>query len=304
MFDELSRAWYGDRIELALRKKSEQEYEDLFNRIMQAIHSEDFLPVKAAGSEGDWKSDGYLAPDNHVFQSYAPSSGFEKRKLIGKIDSDLPGAVEKWGDKMGEWTFVHNDWEGLPSYAIGHLENYKHEYPHLMIHVMGPAVIKDKALSLPKHKLVDLFGVAPTMTDMRALSHKPVKTLLNAIKRKQLTPGSAIAPVAVDKLEYNKLSSDIEILLRAGRTKEKLVEELLLGWPDPQYGEDLAESFRDKYIGLKESGMSANDIFDELKVFAGGSSHSAEEQVSALAVLSYFFSRCDIFENVPIGISL
>lgn len=301
MLDDLTRAWYGDKIELALRKNSEQGYEDLFNKIMQATHGDKFLPVKAAGSDGDWKSDGYLTSDKHVFQSYAPSSGFKKAKLLKKIDDDLPGAVDNWKGKMEEWTFAHNSWEGLPPYAIDQIENYKNQYPKLMINLWGPEIVKDKALNLPREKLVDLFGPAPTMQDMHALTHTPIKTLLNAIKSSAVKPNNIIEPVAVDKLEYNQLSSDIEVLLRAGRSKENLVDELLSSWPDPQYGEDLAESFRAKYQELKLSNLLPNDIFDELKVYAGCNSNTSEEQVSALAVLSYFFSRCDIFENAPEG---
>ncbi|MCG7990590.1 MAG: hypothetical protein JAY98_03525 [Candidatus Thiodiazotropha lotti] len=299
--DDLSRAWYGDKIELALRRKSEQEYEDLFNQVMQAIHGEDFVPVKAAGSEGDWKSDGYLSSEQHVFQSYAPSSGFEKNKLLTKIGTDLPGAVEKWDKKISKWTFAHNGWEGLPPYAINQLEEYKTEYPGLLISVWGPEIIKSKALELPRNKLVDLFGPAPTMQDLKVLSHTPIRTLLNAIGRRDDSLKTPIAPVAVGKLEYNELSHDIEILLKAGRTKENLVKELIETWPDPMYGEDLAEAFRDKYKSLKNREMSPDDIFDGLKQFAGGNAHKAEDQVSALAVLSYFFSRCDIFENEPQG---
>jgi len=301
IMDDLTRAWYGDKIELSLRKNSEQGYEDLFNQIMQAIHGEKFVPVKAAGSEGDWKSDGYLSSDKHVFQSYAPSSGFEKPKLLNKIDSDLPGAVTKWNDKIQKWTFAHNSWEGLPPYAIDKLEYYKTLYPAVSISVWGPEVIKDKALSLPREKLIDLFGPAPTMDDLHSLTHAPIKTLLNAIKSRTVEPEVPIVPVSVDKLSYNQLSRDIEALLRAGRSKENLVEELLSGWPDPQYGEDLAESFREKYKVLNDDGLEPNDIFDELKAFSGGNSHNANEQISALAVLSYFFSRCDIFENAPEG---
>jgi hypothetical protein len=301
MLDNLARAWYGDKIELALRKSNEQAYEDLFIQIMQATYGEDFVPVKAAGSDGDWKSDGYLASDKHVFQSYAPSTGFRKAILLKKIDDDLPGAIGKWKDKMENWTFVHNSWEGLPPYAINQIEDYKSQYPKLLINLLGPEILKDNALRLPNEKLVDLFGPAPTMQDMHALSHAPIKTLLNAIKSHAATPATVITPVSVDKLEYNQLSGDIEILLRAGRTKEKLVDELLSTWPDPQYGEDLAESFRNRYAILKDAGLSANDIFDKLKAFSGGNSYNTEEQISALAVLSYFFSRCDVFENVPNG---
>jgi len=166
---------------------------------------------------------------------------------------------------------------------------------------MGPAKLKEIALDLPKSKLIGLFGIAPSVSDMKMLSHGAVKTLLNAMAKKSISTPAIILPVSVVKLEFNKLSTDIEILLRAGRAKEGLVEDLLKGWPDPEYGEDLAMSFREKYKSLSQEKFTPNDIFDELRIFAGGNSSTAEGQVSTLAVLSYFFERCDIFENAPEG---
>jgi ABC-3C protein len=297
--DDLTRAWYGDKIELALRKKSEQEYEDQFNKIMQAIHGDDFVPIKAAGSEGDWKADGYLTTEKTVFQSYAPSSGMNKPKLLGKIDRDLPGAIIHWGKNIENWALIHNSWEGLPPYAVNQLEEYKVKFPQIGIEHWGPEIIKSKALSLPRSTLIDLFGPAPTMQDVHNLTHTPIKTLLKAIAKKDEAPEAEVLPVAVDKLEYNQLSTDIEALLRIGRTREALVQDLIDTWPDPQYGEDLAEVFRNRYKNLKAEDARPNEIFDQLKEFAGGNSFQSDHQVAALAVLSYFFSRCDIFENLP-----
>ena len=90
-------------------------------------------------------------------------------------------------------------------------------------------------------------------------------------------------------------------LLTAGRRKEKLVEDLLINWPDPEYGNELSAAFISKYRELVSQELSPDEIFMELKTFAGGDSRVPSEQVSALAVLSFFFERCDIFENAPEG---
>ncbi|MBM5187184.1 hypothetical protein HYN79_11670 [Vibrio parahaemolyticus] len=47
-------------------------------------------------------------------------------------------------------------------------------------------------------------------------------------------PLLSVVPVSVDKLEFNDLSDDVATLLMAGRVKEKLVEDLLIKWPDPE----------------------------------------------------------------------
>ncbi len=299
--DQVQRAWYGLKADNALLKKREQEYEDFFCSIMEALHSDAFQPIKAAGREGDGKADGYLVDDKCVFQSYAPSSGFRKSPLMDKIRCDFLGAVEKWGDKISNWVFVHNDAEGLPKYAIDLIAELKNDHPDVEINCWGPGIIKDKILSLPLNKLIDLFGPAPSQEDVTSLTHEPIKTLLRAMCKNGDTFEAKITPVSVAKLQYNRLSPDVEALLTAGRRKENLVDDLLRRWPDPEYGENLANSFRAKYQSLCACEMKPDDMFVELKSFAGGDTGDVSAQVSSLAVLSYFFERCDIYENAPEG---
>ncbi|MBB3061418.1 ABC-three component system protein [Microbulbifer rhizosphaerae] len=297
--DQVQRAWYGLKAENALLRKCEQEYEDFFCSIMELLHSDNFQLVKAAGRDGDGKADGYLAPEKCVFQSYAPSSGFRKKPLLQKIKGDFLGAVEKWRERLAKWVFVHNDQEGLPKYALDLLEELKGEHPRIDLSAWGPGIVKEQILKLPTVKLVDLFGLAPSQEDVESLTHEPIKTLLRAMSSNSEGIMPEIRPVSAEKLQYNQLSPDVEALLSAGRRKENLVNDLLLRWPDPEYGEELANSFRAKYLSLRNIGASPDDIFVELKSFAGGDSGEVSTQVSSLAVLSYFFERCDIYENAP-----
>lgn len=299
--DPITLAWYGLHLRAALLEKKEQAYEDFFCKVMIYLHSDNFQPVKAAGQDGDGKSDGYLAPEHRVFQCYAPSSGFNKSKLLKKIKEDFNGAKNNWKDKMHKWTFVHNDPEGLPKYALDLIEELKKENPGIEISTFGPDVFKEAVLSLPVSKLIDFFGPAPTQNAISTLTYDPIKNLLRAMSGRQPDSNVVIAPVSVEKLQFNSLSSDAECLLIAGRQKEHLVSDLLIRWPDPEYGESLAEAFREKYKAFLGIGLSPDNIFMSLKEFAGGSLEGASAQASALAVMSYFFERCDIFENAPEG---
>ncbi|WP_281544994.1 ABC-three component system protein [Grimontia sp. SpTr1] len=298
--DKLQRAFYGKDIRIALLEKKEQEYENFFCSLMQKKYSDNFLPIKAAGREGDRKADGYLYPEKHVYQVYAPSSGFKKDKLIAKIQGDFEGAKEKWKGKILRWTFVHNEFEGLPPYAVDVISRLREENPNIQISVMGPDILQDFALSLSPSHLIDLFGLMPNEKQLAGLTHEPIKTLLKAIQTTKCKT-STLGPVSVDKLEFNALSDDVEILLKSGRAKEVLVQDLLSMWPDPSYGDDLASSFNSRYLELKNSGLEADLIFSNLQKFAGYDPDSIGAQVSSLAVLSYFFERCDIFDNPPEG---
>tara|TARA_R110001583_G_scaffold94384_4_gene237886 strand:- start:376 stop:1284 length:909 start_codon:yes stop_codon:yes gene_type:complete len=298
--EQLQRAWYGKDINLALHSKSEQEYEDFFSLIMQKKNSDNFTAVKAAGRDGDRKSDGYLISEKRIYQVYAPSSGFKKANLINKIKGDFAGAKDKWKDKMQAWTFVHNEFEGLPPYAIDAIEEIKQNNLRMPISVLGPNELFDIAINLGLEKLIDVFGHVPTQKDMVDLTHEPIKTLLKAISRQQRNPID-LEPVSVDKLDFNKLSEDVSSLLNAGRAKEKFVEDLIIRWPDPEYGEDLAASFNSYYLKLKQNNLSPDMIFHKLQIFSGGVNQDVKTQVSSLAVMSYFFERCDIFDNPPKG---
>ncbi|MEZ8097167.1 ABC-three component system protein [Photobacterium swingsii] len=299
--DSVTRAWYGLMIENSLLKKREQEYEDFFCEIMEALYSDNFQLVKAAGSDGDGKADGYLIPEKCVFQSYAPSSGFQKTKLLNKIEGDFNGAKNKWGEEMQKWVFVHSESEGLPKYALDLITKLQSENPAIEIKSWRPTFIKRKALLLPLEYLIDLFGTAPTAADVTSLTHEPIKTLLKAMEANANKSEENILPVSFNKLKFNSLSGDVEVLLSAGRRKENLVADLLNRWPDPTYGEELAQSFHLKYEKLKSLNLNPDDMFMDLKSYAGGSIDNVSSQVSSLAILSYFFERCDIYENAPDG---
>jgi len=299
--EQITSSWYALHIKVALLEKKEQEYEDFFCWVMEKKHGTDFQRVKAAGKEGDAKSDGFLFTEKCVFQSYAPSSGFQKAKLLAKIDGDFEGAKERWGKRMKQWAFVHNEPEGLPPYAQFKIMDLDEANSEIAIQPsIQPSHIKDKALSLDENHLAEMFGPALNHQDVTQLTHEPIKYLLRAIQKRDHKV-EEIQPVSVNKLQYNQLSNDIEVLLTAGRRKEKLVEDLLLTWPDPEYGNELSAAFKAKYRELVSQELSPDEIFMELKTFAGGDSRVPSEQVSALAVLSYFFERCDIFENAPEG---
>ena len=62
-------------------------------------------------------------------------------------------------------------------------------------------------------------------------------------------------------------------------------------------GEEVAEGFRNRYRGLKAIGHTPDEIFADLQEFAGGMHGEPARQGAVLAVLSYFFERCDIFED-------
>jgi len=60
----------------------------------------------------------------------------------------------------------------------------------------------------------------------------------------------------------------------------------------------MAYQFSEKYRALKARSLAPDDIFWDLRGFAGvNDSRSSKEEAAALAVLAHVFEKCDIFER-------
>ena len=55
--------------------------------------------------------------------------------------------------------------------------------------------------------------------------------------------------------------------------------------------------FVEKYNELTKAGIKGDILFDSLLEFASNRSSGFREQAAGLAVLSYFFETCDVFET-------
>ena len=296
--DELSRSWYQQRCELKLLKEQGKAFEDLFATIMELAHPRDFQRSRPYGNQGDLKCDGYLPSQKMVFQVYAPRTT-KLADLLKKIRTDFIGALMDWEGRMGIWVFVHNDHEGLPAKAIHLIHDLAEETGSVRTESWGPSDIQSLALSLSAENLARLFDAAPTLSSLDTLRFDRLRPVLLNIKRQEPPPQADIQPVSPEKLYANAFSSSVLDLLRMGRRKEALVSALLSGWSEPTFGEELAEGFRRRYGELKALGLTTDEIFGELQAFAGGDEvvRDPAHQAAVLAVLSYFFERCDIFED-------
>lgn len=295
--DDTQRAFYGLKFENAFLRNKGKAFEIFFSRVMSHGFNGDFVPVKPYGPKGDLKCDGFRVSDGTVFQSYAPDS-LKLPDLLRKIDEDFNGARLHWGAKMKRWEFVHNNEGGLPAQAERKLAELRVAHPEIEIAHFGEAEMRTVVMRLALHQLEDLFGVVPSQRTFERLDFKSLRPVLTAIQRRD--PGTEpplMAPSAA-KLQHNTLSLDAAALLRHGRLREKLVQEFFDAWPDPSFGEGIAETFRVRYQALKNAGLSPDQIFSDLQSFAGGMEGEPSHQGAVLAVLSYFFERCDIFEDV------
>ena len=298
--DDTQRGFYGLKFENRFLREKGKAFETFFARVMAHGYTGDFEPVRPYGPKGDLKCDGFRPSDGTVFQSYAPDST-KLSDLLAKINEDFEGARTHWGVKMKRWEFVHNDVRGLPAEAIKKLEDLRTANLTIEIAVFGEAEMRKVVMGLALHQLEDLFGTVPSQRTLERLDFASLRTVLIAIQRRHPGAEPPLGAPSATKLQHNALSVDAAALLRQGRLREKLVQDFFDAWPDPSFGEDIAEAFRARYHAFKSAGLGPDEIFGHLQTFSGGMEGEPSHQGAVLAVLSYFFERCDIFEDVVQG---
>lgn len=115
-------------------KAAPTAFQHLFEEAMVCLEGERFTPIRPYGDEGDRKADGVLDGGEVVYQVYSPND-LTLSKVKGKVDDDLPGAVEKWSDVIRRWVFVYNRRvaRGLAPQVVSLLNDYQEEYPDIEI---------------------------------------------------------------------------------------------------------------------------------------------------------------------------
>ena len=298
--DEVQTQFYQMRFRLAFVEKKGTEFQDWFVKLATHAFGPDFEAVRTYGRQGDHKCDGHRVSTGTIFQCYAPYT-MTAAKLNKKIKEDFLGAVVHWSN-MKEWVLVHNDPQGLTAPSIKLLGQLREKYPAITIEVWAKTQLEKLMNNLDLSALNSIFGYAPNKMGMETLVMEDLKPVIDTLQRTEPSPGEEpLTPPSVEKLEKNALSADVAGLLKLGRRKEALVETYFRKNPRPDLGERIAEEFRRRYAQLKEDGKSPDGIFAHLQKYAGGG-EGPKQQGAALAVLSYFFERCDIFED-PVDVT-
>lgn len=100
-----------------------------------------------------------------------------------------------------------------------------------------------------------------------------------------------------EKIDKNKLSVENANLIAMGMTRVKQVKDYLNTNPDVNFSERLRTRLTEYYNKEKEEESDPNVIFSNMLTYMSEESTDLKKQASALAVLTYFFETCDIFEK-------
>lgn len=295
--DKAQRIFFRLHIENAVLKADGNAFQVLFEDLMEKLHGGVFERVRPYGNLGDRKCDGYLRPSKTVFQCYAPRE-MQLKPLLTKMSEDFHGAKKHWDDRMECWRFVHNDPAGLPADAVQMLQDLEKENPGIDVKQIPPSDLIDTFLKISAIKLSDHFGPVPSMGMLENLSFEELQPVLRHIAKQKPADNPPLNAPSPEKLEHNGLSDAAAEYLSLGRKWERLVERYFAQHPEPDLGDRIAEGFRQRYASLKDMELSSDDIFSDLQAYANGKARSdAKHEAAVMAVISYFFERCDIFED-------
>lgn len=294
--DPISNAFYAKDFRIAFLTNKGTAFQDWFAELAGHAFGSDFEAVRPYGNQGDWKCDGRRKSTGTIFQCYAPDAVSDK-KTIKKINVDLAGAVKRWPNFIKGWVFVHNDPRGVPPAVAAHLDAKRKEYSALDIEVWQEPDLLSLFVMMSADAKSSMFGVAPTRGTVHSISLSDLDPVISALEGREPDPSEEVPPPpSAQKLEKNALSDDASALLRLGRLKVRLVETYFRKNVRVELGEKIAEAFRDRYAELRALGLSADQVFAYLQQFSGVSGEP-KRQVAAMAVLAYFFDRCDVFED-------
>lgn len=102
-----------------------------------------------------------------------------------------------------------------------------------------------------------------------------------------------------EKMLKNQLTAEVHFLITMGMGKARevgrFVEHNAILRPD--FPEKLTAGFLAEYQKLWSQGITGDDLFESLRKFSSCYSSDFRKEAAGLAVLSYLFEKCEVFER-------
>lgn len=292
--------WQKIRLDNDLMKIDGDAFETRFQAIAKARWGTDFQPSIPMGSRGDLKCDGYRQSTGTVFQCFGPRYGqVNVDDALGKIADDFAGARAHWGDLLKEWVFVVNVYrDKVPAELIQAVAQLEAD-SGVATRLLNRTDIAAIAEALPPLKRKELWGHAPQPAEMVRITYEYIGRALAAVKdgldHNPLTP-ITLPSAIINKINWNNLGPGAKRLLTVGQTGAERVRQYLLNQVDPASAEEMAQGFIARYKSCRGDGYEPDEIFRQMVIFAGGATGDPDRECAALAIVTHFFTTCEIFE--------
>ena len=137
-------------------------------------------------------------------------------------------------------------------------------------------------------------------TEMAKLTFGELEAVTNYVAEQAAQPGvdySLVDPA--EKMKRNSLGQQTHDQLVLGLSKVQLVSEYVdhVTKLDGRFPEKLRDGFLATFRRLKEQRLEGDDLFDRMADFACRNDHRTRYRAAGLAVLTYLFEICEVFEK-------
>lgn len=137
-------------------------------------------------------------------------------------------------------------------------------------------------------------------TEMPGIGFAELEVVAKAIASSASLPSEDFTVIPpLDKMKRNGLSNQVHMLLTMGLSKSKEVYSFVqhISLIDSDFPERLKDRFVAEYGRLCTTGITGDALFEAMREFSSGGSNDFKRQAAGLAVLSYLFEACEVFEK-------
>ncbi len=285
-----------------------QKFEDLFVNIMTKSNIE-FQAVKAYGSIGDKKNDGFIKSTGTYYQVFAPEDIGNNKTIydaVNKLENDFRGLVNNWDDvcKIRRFFFVINDkYVGIaPPILEKVMElNKSAEFSEIEIDIFSAKNLECVFDTLDDSQVYDIVGYIPQQ-DMPVLEYEAlqetVSYLIN-IEMDDFEVDNLVVPDFDDKIKFNGLSKTVSNKLISASYQEGILSKYFN--ENPGCNSILQKKFHAIYEKSKLEVKDSVDGFADRRFFyilgESCSKRTMSIVTSVMVLMAHYFISCDIFEE-------
>jgi len=305
---------------LRIHESNGTAFENLFCDIMRSAES-DFKKVKPQGNIGDRKNDGFIPSQGKYYQVYAPENPTgNPGGATKKIEADLDGLISYWSNlhnhKISHFYFVFNDkYHGAYPEVYTTLNSLKSQYDLHVCDVLLSSELEDVFMELDEDSIASICGYYPKTEDIGFIDNSIVAEIVGHVSESYdgFSESQTTEPPDFDKkIRFNNLGKNTAAHLNVGAYQVGYVEDYFRTnskFSRQQARDSLNEMYisyldYDNVLASEVSGLSESDIIfknmvDELLPIDLFPRQRRDYERNIIAVLSFFFEACDIFEEPP-----
>jgi len=284
-----------------------QAFEDLFTRVFQNGNP-NFKKVKAQGSYGDRKNDGFDKITGTYYQVYAPEDLPSKEDTaVEKLRTDFLGLKEYWeknGFQIRHFFYVVNDkYKGAYPTLYKAIENLNILEESINIDLLRAYHLEDEFINQKDTNIFDVVGFIPDPFNISTLDYEVLTEVVSHILKFEVEDFEEEIPINPDfeeKIEFNKLSEKVAMILKNAYYQTHTISDFFV------LNSNFAkEELRDKFHGLYLAGVKEfgeGDIENDQIFFYIRNKSTPEKSISyynaVYVLMAHYFEYCDIFKPI------